>query len=431
MSNISPQADESFSGLGLTPKLLAALDRLKFTTPTPIQRQAIPVAAAGKDVMGVAQTGTGKTLAFALPLIQQMAITKKRGLILLPTRELAMQVEESLRQIGQPLGLRCALLIGGASMSRQVDQLMRRPHIVIGTPGRMIDHLERGSLKLADVGILVLDEADRMLDMGFAPQIKRILQTVPRERQTMLFSATMPPEIVRLASEYMKMPVRIEVAPAGTITERVNQELIIIPKDQKNRLLDKLLTEYTGTVLVFARTKYGAKKICRAVRQMGHSAAEIHSNLSLSQRRRSLDGFKSGKFRVLVATDIAARGIDVTNIQLVVNYDLPDSPDDYVHRVGRTGRAGKVGQAISFITPDQRGKVRNIERLVRQQLRISAASGLPAERAQQPYRSETEQISPTHRRTRFRDTRPRMRKARPERSRQRTNSGNRPARIHL
>lgn len=370
----------TFSDLGIAPKLLTILNGLKFNMPTPIQSKAIPIAAAGKDVIGIAQTGTGKTLAFALPMLQQIGRLKKRGLILVPTRELAIQVEEHLAAVGRSLGLRLALLIGGGSMGRQIEQIRRNPHVIIATPGRLIDHLQAKRLSLSGIGMLVLDEADRMLDMGFAPQIKQILERVPKERQTMLFSATMPAEIVKIASQHMKLPVRIEVAQTGTVAEQVDQELFVVRREDKSRLLEKLLNEYKGTVLVFSRTKHGARKLCRAVNCMGHNVAEIHSNLSLGQRRRSMEGFKSGRFRVLVATDIAARGIDVRNIELVVNYDLPDSPDDYVHRVGRTGRAGKVGRAISFIMPDQRGKVRTIERLVRQQLRISPLPELPAQR---------------------------------------------------
>lgn len=380
--------NESFSNLGLNSQILGILERLKFTVPTPIQNKAIPVAAEGNDVIGIAQTGTGKTLAFSLPLLQQMSVTKKQGLIILPTRELAIQVDEQLAQIGQSFGLKRALLIGGASMQKQLSDLRRQPQIIIGTPGRIIDHLEQKSLKVNNVGILVLDEADRMLDMGFSDQINRIFESVPKDRQTMLFSATMPAEIVKIANKHMKMPVRIEVARAGTVAEKVDQELFVVQRYHKNRLLDKLLEEYKGTVLVFSRTKHGARKIARAIKDMGHSSAEIHSNLTQSQRKRSLEGFKSGKFRVLVATDIAARGIDVTNIELVINYDLPDNLDDYVHRVGRTGRAGKVGQAISFITPDQRGKIRLIERLVRTSLTVSPLPTLPEER---PQRAQYEQ----------------------------------------
>ena len=380
MSETEQSNGGAFTNLGISPKLLAHLTALQFTTPTPIQAQAIPVANQGTDVIGIAQTGTGKTLAFALPMIEQISRTKRQGLIILPTRELAMQVDETLQKIGSPFGLRTALIIGGASMGRQRQAIKRNPHVIVATPGRIIDHLNEKNLRLSRVGILVLDEADRMLDMGFAPQIKAILEEVPRQRQTMLFSATMPQEIARMTSQYMHKPVRVEVAKPGIVAQKVVQELFVVDRGQKNRLLDTLLDTYTGTVLVFTRTKYGAKKVCRAVRAMDHTAAELHSNLSLSQRKRSLEGFKSGKTRVLVATDIAARGIDVTDIELVVNYDLPDSPDDYVHRVGRTGRAGKKGQAVSFVARDQEYLVRSIERLVRDRIPVSDLPELPAER---------------------------------------------------
>jgi ATP-dependent RNA helicase RhlE len=393
-----------FTSLGLAPSILTALEKLKLTVPTPIQEKAIPIAVAGNDVIGIAQTGTGKTFAFSLPMIQRISKIKKMGLVILPTRELALQVEESIQKIGRQFGLRTAVVIGGSSMYHQVQAIRKNPHIIIGTPGRIIDHLQQKSIDLNRVGILVLDEADRMLDMGFAPQIKQILQHVPKERQTMLFSATMPQEIVQIASKYMKTPVRVEVARQGSVASQVDQELFIVPKSEKERLLDKLLDEYKGTVLVFSRTKYGAKKICRAIRHMGHTSAEIHSNLSLSQRKRSLAGFKSGDFRVLVATDIAARGIDVTNIELVINYDLPENPDDYVHRVGRTGRAGKIGKAISFVATDQRHKVRSIERLVQTPLSISPLPQLPPARmyrGHDSYVAKDTRVSPSHRRTTF------------------------------
>ncbi|OGF75508.1 hypothetical protein A3C77_03650, partial [Candidatus Giovannonibacteria bacterium RIFCSPHIGHO2_02_FULL_45_13] len=348
----------SFYGLGIAPRLLEILEKLHFKTPTPIQERAIPAAIDGKDLIGVAQTGTGKTLAFGIPMIQRIAQEKTKGLIILPTRELAQQVEEMLQKIGRILGLKTALIIGGASMRPQIDSLRRQPHIIIGTPGRIIDHLEQKTLSFEGVSILVLDEADRMLDMGFAPQLRQILNKVPRARQTMLFSATMPDDIVRLATQYMKLPFRVEIARPGTAAEKVEQELFIVKKEDKNKLLAKLLSEYKGSVLIFSRTKHGARKICRTVLDMEHRAAEIHSNRSLVQRREALDGFKSGRYRVLVATDIASRGIDVVGIELVINYDLPDNPGDYVHRIGRTGRAGAPGRAISFVTPDQKSAVR-------------------------------------------------------------------------
>ncbi len=366
----------SFFGLGIAPKILDVLAKAKYATPTPIQHQAIPAGLEGKDVIGIAQTGTGKTLAFAVPMIQRLASVKGKGLILLPTRELALQVEETLQKIGRPLGLRTAILIGGANMNRQIDMVQKKPHVIVATPGRLIDHLDQKTVSLKDVTILVLDEADRMLDMGFAPQINRILENVPSERQTMLFSATMPEEITRMVSHYLKMPVRIEVVPPGTTAERVEQEMYFVNKQDKPRLLEKILGEYKGSILVFSRTKFGARKLARQVKQMGHTAADIHSDRSLAQRRDALDGFKSGKYRVLIATDIAARGIDVTGIELVVNYDLPDQSDDYVHRIGRTARAGRAGKAISFAMPDQRPDVKAIERLVRKQILVRP---LPAE----------------------------------------------------
>ncbi|MDO8520380.1 MAG: DEAD/DEAH box helicase, partial [Deltaproteobacteria bacterium] len=359
------QAQHTFAHLGISPRLLGIIDHLKFKVPTPIQHQSIPVGIEGKDIVGIAQTGTGKTLAFGIPMVQRLQFLKGKGLILLPTRELALQVDQALQTIARPMGLGTAVLIGGDSMYRQHTALRRQPRILIATPGRMMDHLRQGTVKLNDVQILVLDEADRMLDMGFAPQIATILKTVPRERQTLLFSATMPQGIVKIAASYMALPVRVEVAPSGTAAEKVEQEIIFVNKEAKVSLLEALLKDYRGSVLVFSRTKHGARKICRALHQSGHRAAEIHSNRSLNQRREALDGFKAGKYRVLVATDIAARGIDVSNIELVVNFDLPDDSENYVHRIGRTGRAGKTGRAISFATPDQRRDIRDIERLIR------------------------------------------------------------------
>lgn len=370
----------TFHGLGIAPMLLEALERLRFVSPTPIQQQAIPIATQGKDIVGIAQTGTGKTLAYGIPMIQRLAQAKGNGLVIVPTRELALQVEEILQQIGRTLGLRIAVLIGGTPYGPQRRALSQRPHVIIATPGRLIDHLEQKTFRLNDSRIVVFDEADRMLDMGFAPQIQKIISVLPRERQTMLFSATMPPKIFKMAASYMKLPVRIEIAPAGTTAERVTQEIFIVVKDIKTRLLDKILSEYTGTTLVFMKTKHGTRKLARAVRAMGHTVAELHGNRSLSQRRDALEGFKSGKYRVLIATDIASRGIDVVGIDLVINYDLPMSSEDYVHRIGRTARAGAGGHAISFVTPDQRHDLRGIERLIRKNLPISELPELPPER---------------------------------------------------
>ncbi len=361
----------SFYGLGIAPGIMEVLSKLKFTSPTPIQHQAIPIAMDGKDLIGIAQTGTGKTLAFGIPMIQKLTPTKDRGLVVLPTRELALQVEEMLDKVGKALNLRTAVLIGGQSMQPQLRALHRNPHIIIATPGRLLDHMMQRTITLSAVKILVLDEADRMLDMGFQPQIQKILQAIPKDRQTMLFSATLPPDIMNIATKAMKSPLRIEVAPPGTAAERVAQEIFIVSKEGKGRLLQKVLAEYRGSVLVFTRMKFGARRVAAMVRAFGHTASEIHSNRSLGQRREALEGFKSGKFRVLVATDIAARGIDVRGIELVVNFDLPSSADDYVHRIGRTGRAGTEGTAISFALPVEFPEIRAIERLTRKSIRVS------------------------------------------------------------
>lgn len=363
--NEQTHGGQSFHGLGIAPGLLATLQKLQFTTPTPIQVKAIPSGIAGEDLIGVAQTGTGKTLAFGIPMLQRLAQTKGQGLIVVPTRELALQVDVEIRKISFSTGMRTAVLIGGLSMGPQISAIRRGANIIVATPGRLIDHLEHRTISLAKVSCAVLDEADRMLDMGFLPQIKRILDALPRERQTMLFSATMPQEIVKIASTYMKTPLRIEVAPAGTTAERVTQELFIVSNTAKLPLLEHLLKEHKGPTLVFTRTKHGATKITKKLISTGVNAADIHSNKSLGQRREALEGFKRGKYRVLVATDIASRGIDVKGIETVINFDLPTGSDDYVHRIGRTARAGEEGHAISFAMPDQRKEVAAIERLIR------------------------------------------------------------------
>ncbi len=366
-----------FDGLGIIPALQKRLKALNFLHPTPIQYKAIPIATSGEDVVGIAQTGSGKTLAFTIPVLQTVASTDKIGLILLPTRELAVQVEETIKKVAENSGLRTALVIGGTSAFPQVKKLKAKPHVIIATPGRLIDHLEQKNVFLDNVGILVLDEADRMLDMGFEPQLKRILATVPSDRQTMLFSATMPEQIANIAKQYMKQPLRIEVAKPGTTVDTVDQEVFIVSKDKKLSLLKELLNEYQGKVLVFSRTKYGAKKIANDLRNMRISADEIHSNRSQAQRQHALRGFTKGDFRVLVATDIAARGIDVSDIEVVINYDLPEQAEDYVHRIGRTGRAGKSGKAISFAMPEQQRDIKLIESLIRVKLPVKSHGQLP------------------------------------------------------
>ncbi len=377
------QEHARFSELGIAPKLLDNLERQKFVVPTPIQHQCIPQALQGKDIVGIAQTGTGKTLAFGIPMIQILSQMpgNAQGLILLPTRELALQVDQVLQTIGRPLGLRTAVLIGGASAHQQKQMLRRGPHIIVSTPGRLMDHIQQKNLTLTNMKIVVLDEADRMFDIGFMPQIKQILGMVPRERQTLMFSATMPQAIAEIATRYMKIPLRIEVAPSGTAAKNVEQEMFVVNKDAKMQLLDKVLADNHGSVLLFSRTKHGAKRIANNVRAMGHTASEIHSNKSLSQRKAALEGFKTGRFRVLVATDIASRGIDVTGISLVINYDLPDNTEDYVHRIGRTGRAESFGKAISFATPQEWVDIRHIEKLIKKTIPVKPLPILPPRRA--------------------------------------------------
>ncbi|MEI7640701.1 MAG: DEAD/DEAH box helicase [bacterium] len=377
---MTTQNNENFFGLGIAPGLLEVIEKLKFTVPTPIQQKAIPLAVEGKDVIGIAQTGTGKTLAFGIPMIQRLAQMPGKGLVVVPTRELAMQVNETLVKLAPTFKMKTAVLIGGQSMVPQLASLRNNPTIIVATPGRLIDHMERKTVKLNDVKVLVLDEADRMLDMGFLPQINQILRQVPKERQTMLFSATMPSDIVRIASAHMKLPVRTEIAPQGTMAENVSQEIFVVKPEMKIQILNEILKQYHGSVLLFTRTKRGASKVTRSLRTANHSAAEIHSDRSMGQRKEALDGFKSGRYRVLVATDIAARGIDVSGIELVINFDLPDEAGNYVHRIGRTGRAGLKGHAISIATPDQGSDVRGIEQIIKKVIPLSAHPKIQTEK---------------------------------------------------
>jgi len=363
------QTKEGFGALNLSPSILQKINRLGITVPTPIQAQAIPIALSGRDLTGIAQTGTGKTLAFGLPIVQQLQ-KGQVGLILAPTRELALQIQETFQQ----LGMRAALLVGGESFHRQASFLRNNPPIIVATPGRLEDHLTQRTLDLRRVSVVVLDEADRMLDMGFSPAIRRIMGRVPTDRQTMLFSATMPKSITELASQYLRNPARIEVCVAGSTAENVEQEVVVLPHGEKHSMLSSLLKDHPGSVLVFARTRHGARKLAKTVRDFGHSAAELHSDRTLEQRRAALKGFKSGTFRVLVATDIAARGIDVKEIGLVVNFDVPEKAEDYVHRIGRTGRAGASGKAITLVTPEQQNDIRDIERLLKTSLTVSTRS---------------------------------------------------------
>ncbi len=384
----------SFHGLGIAPKVLQIIHECGFETPTPIQQQCIPVAIEGRDLMGIAQTGTGKTLAFGIPMLQSLIQEEGEGLVIVPTRELALQVDEALQEIGIQIGIHSVVLIGGEPIDRQIKLLRSRPQVLIATPGRLNDHLLQKTVFLDSTRILVLDEADRMLDMGFLPQIRTILKHLPVKRQTMLFSATIPPEIVNVAARYMQLPVRVEVAPSGTTAADISQELFFVDPKDKIRLLENILLEYQGSVLIFTRTKFAARKLARQVRYSGHRTIDLHSDRSLAQRKEALEGFKIGKYRVLVATDIAARGIDVSGIELVINYDLPANAHDYVHRIGRTGRAGSVGHAISFAMPHQRSEVKAIEKLIRMAVKVSPVPSLHGKAPGGP----TQQRRPPHRR---------------------------------
>lgn len=378
------QNDHTFYGLGIAPKMIEVLLKLKFKEPTPIQYQVIPVAIEGQDVIGIAQTGTGKTMAFSIPMLQRLANLNGFGLVLVPTRELAYQVHESIFKIAQVMKIRMATLIGGEPIGKQISAISKKPQLLIATPGRLIDLMDQRIVRLRDVRIVVLDEADRMLDMGFAPQIKRIMRDVSRTRQTMLFSATMPSSIVSMSATYMSSPVHVEVAPQGTTAEGVTHEMFIVSREKKIDLLEKLLSEYRGSILLFCRTKSGTSRIVRKIHAMGHSVAAIHSDRSLAQRKEALAGFKSGKYRILAATDIAARGIDIVGIELVINFDLPDDSENYVHRIGRTGRAGNKGHAISFAVPEQRNDVASIEKLIKTVLPISQHPDIPSESFAKP-----------------------------------------------
>ena len=370
----------SFHTLGLSEALLQSLTKTGFLQPTAIQAQAIPHALAGRDVLGCAQTGTGKTAAFVIPLIERLAAKPKghpRGLILVPTRELAIQIQDTIDRLGRPMRIFATTIVGGADMPAQVRGLRQHPDLLVATPGRLLDHMWNGTVNLGLIEILVLDEADRMLDMGFAPQINQLLDALPEERQTLLFSATLPADLKRLAQANVKNPVHVMVARSATTASGVTQALHHITHDRKTDLLVSLLRNEPHTVLVFTRTKHRADRLGRALGNAGHKVAVLHGDRSLPQRRAALEGFKRGTFRILVATDIAARGIDVANIGHVVNYDLPHCPEDYVHRIGRTARMHATGRATSFVTADDHTQLRAIEQFLGQSVPLAAGSQPP------------------------------------------------------
>ena len=362
----------SFDDLSLTPAMRDSIARVGYTTPTPIQAQAIGPILEGRDLIGCAQTGTGKTAAFAIPTIERLTRESStsatrggqrppRALVLAPTRELALQIAEAFGALGGAQGVGVAVLIGGESMGPQVAALQRKPDVVVATPGRLLDHLDRRTLGLGTLRIVVLDEADRMLDMGFAPQVERILRVTPLDRQTLCFSATMPAEVAALVRQHLVRPVRVDAGVIARPVARVKQMLYRAQAQEKTPLLLRLLGEEPGQTLVFTRTKHRADRLARAVGAAGHRVTRLHADRSMSQRREALDGFRSGRYRVLVATDIAARGIDVPEIAHVVNFDLPHTAEDYIHRIGRTARAEASGRATSFAAPEELVHLRTIE----------------------------------------------------------------------
>lgn len=357
---------QDFISLGLPQQLMRSLELMKFTTPTPIQAQAIPPALEGNDILGSAQTGTGKTGAFGIPLVAKLMNTPRgSALILTPTRELAVQVNDMLEQLlGKHSPIKTALLIGGESMPRQLNQLKLRPRLIVGTPGRINDHLERGSLMLHDTNFLVLDETDRMLDMGFAVQLDRIFKFLPAQRQTLMFSATLPDNIIKMSNKYLRDPVRVSVGSTTSPIAKITQENILVAEADKYNELITQLNQRQGSIIVFIKTKWGAEKMARKLSREKHSADAIHGDLHQNKRERVINAFRERKHRILVATDIAARGLDISHIEHVINYDLPQCPEDYIHRIGRTGRAGAEGSAINLITPQDGDKWRAIQRLI-------------------------------------------------------------------
>lgn len=370
-----------FDMMGLPTTLVKRLTEMGLTDPTPIQKQAIPHALNGRDVMGLAQTGTGKTAAFGVPLIAQMmeaggrpAPKTVRGLVLAPTRELASQIAATLKDLTDGTPLKTGLVVGGQSIKAQINRVARGTDLLVATPGRLIDLMERRALELHETTFLVLDEADQMLDLGFIHALRKISEMLPKDRQTMLFSATMPKQMNEIANSYLKSPIRIEVSPPGKVADKVTQEIHFIAKAEKSKLLIEMLDKHRDErALVFGRTKHGMEKLSRNLEKAGFAAGSIHGNKSQGQRDRAIAAFKAGQIKVLVATDVAARGLDIPDVKHVYNYELPNVPDNYVHRIGRTARAGKDGAAIAFCAPDEMKELKDIQKTMK--VTIPVASG--------------------------------------------------------
>ena len=378
---------QSFKTLGLPAPLLSSLEQVKFVTPTPIQAQAIPLALAGKDIMGSAQTGTGKTLAFVLPALTHLLKNPlSAALILVPTRELAQQVMQAVHQIQQYLprntGARTALLIGGAAYATQFRSLNARPRLIVGTPGRVMDHIERGSLQAAGIDLLVLDETDRMLDIGFGIQIEEIMKYLAKKRQTLMFSATFPAPMMRLAEKYLYHPERVSIGQTSTPVSLLTQDVKQLGESEKYTYLVSELAKREGSIIVFVSTKIGADQLAKQLfQQEGHQAIALHGDLKQYQREKVTNNFRKGRYRILVATDVAARGLDIPHIQHVINYDLPQVAEDYIHRIGRTARAGAKGFALCLVTPSDRRKWHAIQMLLNPRAATSAhAHAAPSSR---------------------------------------------------
>ncbi len=354
---------QRFDELNLSETMLAALTEARYEVPSPIQAGVIPIALEGKDVLGQARTGTGKTAAFSIPIIERIPTTRgPHALILVPTRELAVQVRDEIVKLSKGFPIQCVALYGGKPIRGQMDKLKRNPHIVVGTPGRVIDHMTRRSLILDHLQVVVLDEADRMLDIGFRPDIEKILRRCPEDRQTMLLSATVPPPIERLANRYMRDPVKVDYSPTNVSAETIEQRYFTVDGPKKMELLVRLLRrEQPSKCIVFCRTKRGTEKLFQRLQKKTKLVRCIHGDLQQGARNRTISDFKAGRYRILIATDVVGRGIDISDVTLIINYDVPEYSDDYVHRVGRTGRMGKEGVAYTFVTPEEGGQLTRIE----------------------------------------------------------------------
>ena len=399
---------ENFKLLKIEDSLKNSLEKMKFTKPTPIQAMAIPVALEGKDILGTAQTGTGKTLAFSIPLINKLILDKNAfALVMCPTRELATQVMAAIKSIiSDKINIKTALLIGGEAMQKQLRQLGNRSRIIVGTPGRINDHLKRKSLNLSATKYLVLDETDRMLDMGFTPQIELILKFVPKDHQTLLFSATLPQNIVRISERYLNKPQRISTGSTSVPIAKIKQETLQVFKENKyDQLVDQFIAR-KGSILVFVKTKRGADKMVKRLKEEGHSADAIHGDLRQSKRDRVITSFRKGLKRILIATDVAARGLDIPLIQHVINFDLPQVPEDYVNRIGRTARAGTEGSALTFLTPDDRSMWNEISKLIDPNFKPVPRGSRGEKRGKAPY----------NKKRKFRDEKKSFGKGRPDRS---------------